>query len=75
MDEARAVLERLGRIEALDRSHAPPTVLLAELRALVGEAEAWLAAEPDPGARAERAVVCCRQSLLAETGGGVEQLA
>jgi hypothetical protein len=41
MDEARAVLERLERIERLDRGHAPADVLLAELRALVAEAEAW----------------------------------
>jgi hypothetical protein len=41
MDEARAVLERLERIERLDRGCAPADVLLAELRALVGEAEAW----------------------------------
>jgi hypothetical protein len=41
MEEARAVLRRLERIERLDREHAPPEVLLGELRALVGEAEAW----------------------------------
>jgi hypothetical protein len=68
MDEARAVLERLGRIEALDRAHAPASVLLAELRALVGEAEAWLAAEPEAGERAERAVARCRASILAGAG-------
>jgi hypothetical protein len=41
MDEARAVLERLGRIDALERAGAPPGELLDELRALVGEAEVW----------------------------------
>jgi hypothetical protein len=41
MDEARAVLERLGRIDALEREGAPAGELLEELRALVGEAEAW----------------------------------
>jgi hypothetical protein len=41
MDEARAVLERLERIERLDRGDAPAETLLAELRALVAEAEAW----------------------------------
>jgi hypothetical protein len=41
MDEARAVLDRLDRIEQLERGRAPAEVLLAELRALVTEAEAW----------------------------------
>jgi hypothetical protein len=55
MDEARAVIERLGRIEALDREQAPPAALLDELRELVTEAEAWARAER-PGKRAEAAV-------------------
>ena len=38
MDEAR-VLERLGRIDALDRTTAAPGELLAELRGLLDEAE------------------------------------
>jgi hypothetical protein len=41
MDEARAVLERLERIEALDRAGAERPELLVELRALLEEAEAW----------------------------------
>jgi hypothetical protein len=45
MDEARRVLERLARIEALDRAAAEPGELLAELRALVREAEDWARAE------------------------------
>ena len=39
MDEAR-VLARLDRIEALDRSGAAPSELLAELRGLLREAAA-----------------------------------
>jgi hypothetical protein len=39
MDESRALLERLERIEALDRAGARPAELLQELRGLVGEAE------------------------------------
>ena len=39
MDEARALLERLERIEALDRAGAHPAEVLGELRGLVGEAE------------------------------------
>ena len=51
MDESRAILERLARIEALDRRGAPPVELLAELRALLGEAEAWSGTEGADGAR------------------------
>ncbi len=40
MEEAR-VLARLGRIDALDREGAAPGELLAELRGLLREAEAW----------------------------------
>jgi hypothetical protein len=53
MDESRAVLERLARIEALDRRGAAPSELVAELRALLVEAEAWSRIEGgDAGARA-----------------------
>jgi hypothetical protein len=45
MEESQAVLERLERIEALDRAGAGPTELLTELRALLAEAEAWSNAE------------------------------
>ena len=38
MHEAR-VLERLGRIDRLDRASVAPGELLAELRGLLGEAE------------------------------------
>ena len=47
MDEARAVLRRLERIEALDREDAHPDAVLAELRELVHEAEAWAKLEGD----------------------------
>jgi len=51
--EAAAVLDRLARIEALDRDGAPASLLLDELRALVGEAERWSRAEGgDAGSRA-----------------------
>ena len=52
MEEARVVLARLERIEALERSGAGPGALLPELRELVHEAEAWARAEQDPGADA-----------------------
>jgi hypothetical protein len=41
MDEAKAVLERLERIETLDRAGAGRSELLTELRALLADAEAW----------------------------------
>jgi predicted Ser/Thr protein kinase len=47
------VLERLTRIEALERTGAPPGRVLEELRALVGEAEVWARREGgDVGTRA-----------------------
>jgi hypothetical protein len=61
MDEARAVLARLDRIEALEREGAPPGVLLEELRGLVHEAEAWVRVEG--GERAKEAVERCASSL------------
>jgi len=61
VDEARAVLERLGRIEALERDGAPPPALLGELRALVLEAEAWARVEGDE--RATTAVERCGDAL------------
>jgi hypothetical protein len=48
MEEARRVLERLARIEELERMQAPAEELLAELRQLVNEAEAWVRVEPEP---------------------------
>jgi hypothetical protein len=45
VDEARAILERLKRIEALDREGAPPPTLLVEVRELLREGEAWLQSE------------------------------
>jgi hypothetical protein len=41
VDDSRAVLERLDRIEALDRMGAAPGELVEELRALLAEAERW----------------------------------
>jgi hypothetical protein len=63
MDEATRVLERLERIDALDREQVGPGRLLDELRALVREAEAWARVEGD--ARAEAAV----QKLREEAAG------
>jgi hypothetical protein len=61
MDEARAVLARLDRIEELEREGAPPGVLLEELRGLVQAAETWAKVEGDERARA--AVERCGAAL------------
>jgi hypothetical protein len=60
VDEARAVLHRLERIEALEREGAPPRTLLAEVRELLREGEAWLETERDGTAPAAEALERCR---------------
>jgi hypothetical protein len=57
MEEARAVLARLERIEALERDGAAVQSLLAELRQLVDEASIWAERERDPRARAAAAAL------------------
>jgi hypothetical protein len=64
MDEAAKVLTRLARIEALDAADAPADELLVELRALLGEAEAWSRAEG--GDRGATAVERLRRALARE---------
>ena len=63
MDEARAVLARLERIEALDASGAPAEVLLDEVRGLLRDAEAWVRSEPSGTDLAESALERCRDAL------------
>jgi hypothetical protein len=62
MEEARAVIARLERIEALDRERADPLLVLAELRELVREVEIWAKRERDP--RAEEAARLLRMPAL-----------
>jgi hypothetical protein len=50
MYEARAVLRRLERIEALQREGVDARMLLPELHELVREATAWAERERDPRA-------------------------
>jgi hypothetical protein len=57
MDEARALLARLERIEALEREGAGVPPLLAELRELVREATVWAERERDPRAREAAAAI------------------
>jgi len=61
MDEARAVIDRLERIDVLERDGAPPAVLLEELRGLVHDAETWARLEGDR--RAAVAVERCDSAL------------
>ncbi len=61
MDEARALLERLERIELLDRAGVGREVLIGELRSLLVEAEAW--ARTEGGDAAERATEGLRAAL------------
>jgi hypothetical protein len=63
MEEACSVLARLERVEALDRAGAPVPVILAELRALVDEAEEWLRVEACVTHSAERAVERLRAAV------------
>jgi hypothetical protein len=79
VDEARTVIRRLERIETLQREQAPAAALLTEVRQLLREGEAWLAAErdgagsrrsgdqPPPGggrvAGAAAALAGCREKL------------
>jgi hypothetical protein len=63
MDEARKVLQRLGRIEALEREGAPARSLLAEVHALLEEAEGWVACERGGAEAAEVALERCRAAL------------
>jgi hypothetical protein len=61
MEESRAVLDRLQRIEALDRAGAGPSELLHELRALLEEAEEW--SKTEGGDAGEGAVDGLRTAL------------
>ena len=74
MDEARRVIRRLERIESLQGAHAPAADVLAEVRQLLREGEAWLAVEHEnggsgdeaagrPTAAAEAALRGCRTTI------------
>jgi hypothetical protein len=63
VDQARAVLTRLERIDALKQADAPAGVLLDEVRELLSEAEAWVAADR-PGETAEQALARSQEALM-----------
>jgi hypothetical protein len=64
VDEARRVIERIGRIERLRDGGGSKRALIAELRKLLEEGEAWLAVEPDGTERARAALDRCRRRLF-----------
>jgi hypothetical protein len=68
MDEALAVLHRLERIEALDREGAAPRAILAEVRELLREGEAWVERERDGTELAADALERIRGSRDGPTG-------
>lgn len=63
MDEARRVIDRLGRIDALRSAGAGPGELLVELRELVREGQAWAGAEGAGASRAAAALESLDESL------------
>ena len=63
MDEARAVLNRLRRIQLLEEEGADPRHLLAEVRCLLDEVEGWLAVEAPGTERACEALARCEGAL------------
>jgi hypothetical protein len=65
VDEARKVIRRLERIEALQSSRAPAEILLGEVKQLLREGEAWLAAERDGGRRQGEAAAADLQAEAA----------
>jgi hypothetical protein len=66
MDEARAVMHRLERIEALEREGATPQLLLAEVRELLREGEAWVRAEGEGAEPAGDVLERCRLAYEVE---------
>jgi hypothetical protein len=64
MDEARALLARLDRIDDLEQRGAPPGALLAEVRVLLAEADEWLAIETAGTGRAAAALARCRRAVV-----------
>jgi hypothetical protein len=70
MDEARRLLERIGRIEALAGGPATRQTLLPELRALVSEAEAWARREGGAQAGAGGALEALRRAVDGRAAAG-----
>jgi hypothetical protein len=73
VEKARAVLERLDRIDGLREEEAPASVLLEEVRALLCEAEEWVREEPSD--RALDALARSREALAAGEKSSTVRLA
>jgi hypothetical protein len=63
MEEARKVIERLERIERLRHTEASAAAVLAEVRGLLRDGEAWLAAEGRENDPAAAALERCRDRV------------
>ena len=63
MEEARAVIARLDRIEAMERGREPAEFVLGQLELLAVEAERWLESEQTAGAAARKALERCLIAL------------
>ena len=61
MDEARAVIARLERIDRLRADGGSRAALLAEVRKLLEEGEAWIATERATTDQARRLLDECRR--------------
>jgi hypothetical protein len=72
VQEARAVIARLDRIELLERAGAPPEQVLAEIERLLPEAQAWLEREGAPLQLCELLETC--RSRLSPSGTGSASL-
>ena len=59
MEEARAVIARLDRIEAMAQARAPAELVLSELELLIPEAGRWLEREGPTAAAAREALERC----------------
>jgi glutathione S-transferase len=63
VNEARAVIARLDRIEAMERAREPAELVLGQLALLVAETERWLETERTAGVAARKALERCLQAL------------
>jgi hypothetical protein len=63
VEEARAVIARLDRIEAMERANEPASLLLRELELLVADTESWLECEGQPAVVAREALERCLRAL------------
>jgi hypothetical protein len=69
VDEARAVIARLDRIEAMERAREPAELVLEQLALLAGETELWLRSEQSAGADAHLALERCLEALERSPAG------